>query len=252
MSCASIPRTGSFSFTVSSIARWRPQSERAGRAFGSSFASWKRHFPSDKIDEALKRLVDRRYVLPASRSSAGAVAAYWASLGLPPEIAEKNLQKCRVRIQSIDVQGAKELGGALGKLGVRVVDRAPDLTVTLVSDYLERRLGELNRQHLSDRTPWVLVQPSGIFPLGGAGVQPGQERLLDLSLRSHDPEPGDQGISRPRTGALCRGFAARPQYVGTERHPACCRRDRESDRHRLPHRFAAITSSASTCRARPW
>src|SRR5204863_10028188 len=49
-------------------------------------------FPSDKILEALQRLVDRRYVLPPSRSSAGAVAAYWASLGLPPEMAEKNLQ----------------------------------------------------------------------------------------------------------------------------------------------------------------
>src|SRR5436309_15682760 len=49
-------------------------------------------FPSDKILEALQRLVDRRYVLPTSRSSAGTVAAYWASLGLPPEIAEKNLQ----------------------------------------------------------------------------------------------------------------------------------------------------------------
>ena len=37
----------------------------------------------------------------------------------------------------------------------------PNLTVTLVNDYLEGRLAELNQQHLSDGAPWVLVQPSG-------------------------------------------------------------------------------------------
>ena len=129
-------------------------------------------FPSDKIHEALKRLFDRRYVLPASRSSADTMAAYWASLGLLPETAERNLQKCRVRVQSIEVQGATELGAALSGLGVRVVKRSPDLTVTLVSDYLEERLAELNRQHLSDKTPWLLVQPSGIFPLVGPVFSP--------------------------------------------------------------------------------
>src|SRR5215813_4962515 len=88
-------------------------------------------FPSDKIEEALQRLYQRRYVVPASRSSSGTGAAYWASLGLPIETAEKNLESCRVRIQSIDVEGAGELGAALKKLGARVVPRSADLTVTL-------------------------------------------------------------------------------------------------------------------------
>jgi bacteriocin biosynthesis cyclodehydratase domain-containing protein len=145
-----------------------------GRSFRELVRELEKDFPSDKIHEALKRLVDRRYVLPASRFSNGAAAAYWASLGLSPETAEKNLQKCRVRIQSIDVQGAPELGAALSGLGVRVVKRSADLTVTLVSDYLEGRLLELNRQHLSDRTPWALVQPSGIFPLMGPVFSPGK------------------------------------------------------------------------------
>jgi ribosomal protein S12 methylthiotransferase accessory factor len=129
-------------------------------------------FPVDKIREALQRLVDRRYVLPAS--PAGAMAGYWASLGLPPATAEANLRNCRLGIQSIDVQGAAELGAALGELGVRVVKRSPDLTITLVGDYLEERLAELNRRHLSDRTRWMLVQPSGIFPLVGPVFSPGQ------------------------------------------------------------------------------
>src|SRR3979411_2594955 len=49
-----------------------------------------RDFSSDKIEEALKRLIERRYIVPRSPASAGAVAGYWASLGLPPGIAEQN------------------------------------------------------------------------------------------------------------------------------------------------------------------
>src|SRR5438132_13995720 len=59
-----------------------------GKSFRELVRELEQDFPSDKIHEALKRLVDRRYVLPASRSSNGAVAAYWASLGLSPEVAE--------------------------------------------------------------------------------------------------------------------------------------------------------------------
>src|SRR5260370_21550724 len=101
------------------------------------------NFPSNKIHEALKRLVDRRFIIAKPRASADTVAAYWASLGLSPKIADKNLQKCRVRIHSIDVQGAAERGAALRGLGVRVVQHSADLTVTLVSDYLE---GQLDRK----------------------------------------------------------------------------------------------------------
>jgi oxazoline/thiazoline synthase len=58
-------------------------------------------------------------------------------------------------------------------MGVHVVKGRADLTVTLVNDYLEARLEELNRKHLSDHTPWILVQPSGIFPLTGPIFRPG-------------------------------------------------------------------------------
>ena len=147
---------------------------KGGRSFRQLTRDLAQDFPSEKIHEALKRLVDRRYVVPASSSSTGVVAAYWASLGLPPEKAEQNLQKCRVRIRAIDVQGEAELAAALSGLGVRVVKRSPDLTVMLVNDYLDARLDELNRQHLSDGSPWALVQPSGIFPLVGPVFRPGQ------------------------------------------------------------------------------
>src|SRR6516162_3741684 len=35
------------------------------------------YFPSDQIQEALRRLLDRRYVVPKSSPTNGSVAAYW-------------------------------------------------------------------------------------------------------------------------------------------------------------------------------
>ena len=95
----------------------------------------------------------------------------------------------------------------------------------LVNDYLERRLAELNRQRVSDGTPWLLVQPSGAFPLVGPVFNPGQGRLLDMSVRSHDPQPRGQGVSGPRTGArrsrshrwpAIRSVKARIQFAALE------------------------------------
>ena len=149
-----------------------------------------RKFPVDQIQEALKRLYDRRYVTIASPITTGAVAGFWASLGLPPESAESSLANCRVRIEAIDVKGAKELTSALTNLGVRVVTRSADLTVMLVNDYLDRRLAKANTQHIKDKTPWLLAQPSGAFPLVGPVFKPGESAcwtcLSDRMLRNRE------------------------------------------------------------------
>src|SRR5882724_7847093 len=163
---------------------------KGGKSAEDLVRDLRKQFPSDKIEEALKRLVERRYVTAAAHDSNGAVAGYWASLGLPPDIAEKNLGNCKVRVESFDVAGAKELTAALGELGVRVVQRSQDLTVTLVNDYLERRLAELNRQRVADKTPWLLVQPSGVFPLVGPVFKPGESAcwtcLFDRMIRNRE------------------------------------------------------------------
>src|ERR1700756_2863422 len=65
-------------------------------------------FPADQVDEAIKRLIERRYVVTASKSFAAPVAGYWASLGLPPQAASEALKTCRVRVEAFDVEGAKE------------------------------------------------------------------------------------------------------------------------------------------------
>jgi oxazoline/thiazoline synthase len=148
-------------------------------------------FPADKVEEALNRMVERRYVIVSDGKVADdTLAGYWASIGLPAGEAERNLSQCKVRVEAIDVKGAAEFTAALGTLGVRVVNRSPDLTVTLVNDYLERQLAELNRSRVADKTPWLLVQPSGVFPLVGPLLRPGHTAcwtcLFDRMIRNRE------------------------------------------------------------------
>jgi bacteriocin biosynthesis cyclodehydratase domain-containing protein len=161
-----------------------------GKSAGALLSELQTKFPTDKIEEAIRRLIDRRYVVSASKSSNGTVAGYWASLGLSPEDAERNLKACRVRVEAVDVEGAKELTRALRDLGVNIVNRSPDLTITLANDYLERRLGELNQQRVSDKTPWLLVQPSGVSPLVGPVFRPGESAcwtcMFDRMIRNRE------------------------------------------------------------------
>src|SRR5437667_8491058 len=58
---------------------------KGGKSASDLARELQRQFPPDKIEEALKRLIDRRYVTTASYESDGTVAGYWASLGLPPD-----------------------------------------------------------------------------------------------------------------------------------------------------------------------
>jgi ribosomal protein S12 methylthiotransferase accessory factor len=175
---------------------------KGGKSFAELARQLERNFPPDKVEEALRRLMERGYIVPASPSSARAVNGYWASLGLPPGVAEQNLGNCRVRVEAIDVQGATEFSAALGELGVEVVTRTADLTVTLVNDYFEGRLAELNRQRVSDRTPWLLVQPSGAFPLVGPVFDPGRTAcwtcLFDRMIRNREVKGFlDRGSAHP-------------------------------------------------------
>jgi ribosomal protein S12 methylthiotransferase accessory factor len=112
-----------------------------GKARSEIIRQLSKRFPADKIEEAIKRLLDRRYVVARTpKAFDDAVGGFLASLGMPLEIAEQNLRNCPVQVESIDVKGAKELTAALGKLGVQIAKRSPKLTITLVNDYLDGRL----------------------------------------------------------------------------------------------------------------
>jgi ribosomal protein S12 methylthiotransferase accessory factor len=163
---------------------------KGGKSARDLVAQLGKSFPADKVEEALNRMAERRYVVNGGKAADATLAGYWASIGLPPEEAERNLAQHKVRVEAIDVKGATELTAALGKLGVRIVSRSPDLTVTLVNDYLEPKLAELNRSRVADQTPWLAVQPSGVFPLVGPLFNPGHTAcwtcLFDRMIRNRE------------------------------------------------------------------
>src|ERR1700733_12523190 len=64
----------------------------AGRGREALVSTLSGEFPAVKIDEALKRLIDRGFVVPANLID-GAAAGYWATLGLDAETAAENLAK---------------------------------------------------------------------------------------------------------------------------------------------------------------
>ena len=143
-----------------------------GKSAPEIFRELSKTFPADKIEEAIKRLLERRYVVAgASTTFDGAVAGYWASLGLPLEVAEQNRRNCPVRVEAIDVKGADALAAALGKLGVQIAKRSPKLTITLVNDYLDRRLAEMNRERVAEQDAVAAGAAVRRISAGGPGVQ---------------------------------------------------------------------------------
>jgi oxazoline/thiazoline synthase len=145
----------------------------AGNRRQEIFRGLERNFSAAEIDEAFEHLFTRNFVVSASPGN-DPTAACWASLGMMPEAAAENLRNVGVQIQSLGVSGADALRAALSGLGVRLVDRSADLLIVLASDYLDPRLAELNAQRLISAQAWVLVQPSGIFPLVGPLFSPGK------------------------------------------------------------------------------
>src|ERR1700752_2315216 len=62
-----------------------------GKAAPELIRQLSKSFPSDKVEEAIKRLIERRYVTTRAPTAFAVVfAGYCASLGLRPEVAEQN------------------------------------------------------------------------------------------------------------------------------------------------------------------
>ncbi len=166
----------------------------AGKSFARIAGDLGKKYPPDLVEEALRRLIERGYIAPKSRSSgkqaSNWASSYWASLGIPPDVAAANLKKCSVRIQPLGAKGGKELTAALKQLGVRVATGKADLTAVVINEYLDARLAEINRKHLAEKTSWLLVQPSGIFPLVGPVFAPGKSAcwacLADRMTRNRE------------------------------------------------------------------
>jgi len=125
----------------------------------------------------------------------------------------------------------------LSKLGVRIVDRSPNLTVTLVNDYLERQLAELNRQRVSDKNAVLLVQPSGVFPLVGPLFDPGETAcwtcMFDRMIRNREVKGF---LERGPAQAVAVSPLSRNTF-GQGAIQFAAVENRESDRERISHGF---------------
>src|SRR5579871_3464348 len=55
---------------------------KGGKSLSQLVAELGKRFAPEQVEEALKRLIERQYIVEASPTSASALAGYWASLGL--------------------------------------------------------------------------------------------------------------------------------------------------------------------------
>ena len=223
---------------------------KGGKSLPELVRELARNFPADKIEEALKRLIERRYIVPAAgclhrrrrrllgepRPAAGDRRT--KSRKLPR--ARSNRSTCRARPNSV---------AALERARRPRRRRVPRP---------DGHAGErLSRTAAGRIEPAAGVGPDALaagatlrrLSAGGTGVQAGRRRLLDLPVRPHDPEPGGQGISRPRTGApvavspLARNTLGQSaiQFAALEVAKAIATGFRtELNDHIVSHRFAGL------------
>ena len=137
------------------------------------------------VRTALDSLAARGYVVSGEYGMDRSRAAYWSALGASPRFAEERLGASAVVIAGDDGR----LAHSLDAIGVAVIGGSPALSVIFCADYLEERLGALNRRHIASGTPWMLVRPRGIRPLFGPVFRPAEGgpcwACLAYRLRGH-------------------------------------------------------------------
>ena len=222
--------------------------EKRAKLRAISSASWAEIFRPTTLKKA--QAADRPPLCPSCfallrRAPSPAIGRASACRLTSPK---RTCRNCRVRIKSIDVKGTRSNRGRTERLGVRVVKRSPDLTVTLVNDYLERTTCRTEPAACVGPTPWLLVQPSGVFPLVGPVFTPGKSACWTCLADRMITQPGGEGISRSRP--------ARPVAVSalavTRSDKLASSLPRSKSRKRSPPAFApicAIILSASICPA---
>ena len=112
---------------------------------------------------AVRSLAARGYIVSAEHGMCRNQAAYWSSLGVSPRWAEQQLAASRVSVECNEGR----LIRLLEENGARTGPDDPDLVVIVCDDYLAANLAGVNRCRLEAKSPWLLVQPSGMEPLFG-------------------------------------------------------------------------------------
>ena len=183
---------------------------KGGKSFAELAQRAGEDFPPDKIEEALKRLIERRYIVPASPSSA---CRRRRLLGEPRPAAGSRRTKSRELPGAR--RGHRREGRGRTRRGLERAWRSRRQALARPDGHAGQRLSRTAAGRIEPAArvgPYALAAGATLRRLsaGGTGVHPGQDRLLDLPVRSHDPQSRGQGFSRPRTGARRSRFHRSP------------------------------------------
>ena len=90
-------------------------------------------------------------------------SAFWHGLGLRLDSVNRSYERGGVSIQSIGGSHAADLQISLERLHVKVAaeGNGKNLLIVVADDYLDSGLGEVNREQLDKKGPWVLVKLVG-------------------------------------------------------------------------------------------
>src|SRR4051794_24861962 len=141
----------------------------------------------ERTRRALAKLVERGYVVEAGDAAAPRRAAFWESLGLDGDAAERRVRAARVELVTLGVDG-EPFRAAAARLGLPLDAREPELSVVVVDDYLNEGLEAVNAAALENARPWLLVKPAGSFVWVGPVFRPGEGacwRCLAQRLRAN-------------------------------------------------------------------
>jgi ribosomal protein S12 methylthiotransferase accessory factor len=147
--------------------------------------------PLDRIETALSTMLKKKYAAPVAHGVPAGHAALWTELDLDPAAAD-----ARVRATSVAVVGttpvAATLSAALADVGFPLVGEADAaLTLVLVDDYLERRLGDLDARMRAAGRRWMPIKPAGRIAWIGPIFRAGGPCWACLSKRLAENRPGE-------------------------------------------------------------
>jgi ribosomal protein S12 methylthiotransferase accessory factor len=126
-------------------------------------------YPPGEVLGNLRRLDGLGLLVQGATGADPHAAAFWDTLDIAPEPGA-DARVALVDLSRLEMESAR---GALRDAGLVLDDDAPQ-AVVLVDDYLDPRLGELNRRRVEARAPWVIARLSGPAVWLGPYIRPGQ------------------------------------------------------------------------------
>lgn len=124
------------------------------------------------IKAALSALAGKGYIVSGDYEMEPGKAAFWSSLGTPPDRVEEKLREAKVAIHGND---DNRLAKCLTDLEVAVGSDRPTLSVFVCNDYLGEGNYAINPAHLASGAPWMLIRPKGMQPLFGPVFSPAEK-----------------------------------------------------------------------------